>query len=134
MHFGKHSSVSNCIYHSAMFLVFKFLHFPCKLRLLLNLGEVTHNVFSIVTNLEWIPARSIHNGNKNPTDLATYFQNGNHFHLIWITIQINYKLYPSKMETVPILETCIQIKWKRFPFCKLFPNQMENFASILDTS
>ena len=50
------------------------------------------------------------------------------------SFQITWKLYPNKIETVSILETCIQIKWKRLPFWKLFPNQIETFASILDTS
>ena len=45
---------------------------------------MAHNVFPMVTNPEWIPARSIHNGNKYPIDLKTCFQNGNHFYLIWI--------------------------------------------------
>ena len=39
-----------------------------------------HTVFPMVTNPEWIPARSIHNGNKYPIDLETNFQNGNRFH------------------------------------------------------
>ena len=34
----ENNSVSNCIYYRAMFLVFYFLHFPCKL----DLGEVTN--------------------------------------------------------------------------------------------
>ena len=67
-----------------------------------------HNVFTMFTNPEWILARSIHNGNKHPTDLETYFQNGNRFYLIWISIlesfQINWKLYPNEMEIVSILE------------------------------
>ena len=82
----------------------------------------------MVTNPEWIPVGSIHNGNKYPTDLETYFQNGNRFHLIWIPIQGKFpnqletvskqngnrfhfgNMYPNQMETVSILETCIQIK------------------------
>ena len=36
--------------------------------------SLVHNVFLMVTNTEWIPERSIHNGNKYPTDLETYFQ------------------------------------------------------------
>ena len=57
------------------------------------------------------------------------------------SFQINWKLYPNKMETVSILETCIQTKWKPFPFWKhvsksngngfhfgnMYPNQMESF-------
>ena len=57
-----------------------------------------------------MPVRSIQNGNRFPTDLERYYQNGNSSHLIWIPIQGKWKLDPNKMETVSILETCIQIK------------------------
>ena len=36
------------------------------------------------------------------------------------------------METISILETWFQIKWKQFPCWKLFSNQIETFASTLD--
>ena len=54
-------------------------------RLFLNgYSTIVHNVFPMVTIPQWIPARIIHYENKYPTDLETYFQNGNRFHLIWI--------------------------------------------------
>ena len=56
-----------------------------------------HNVFLMVTDPEWIPARRIHNGNKYPIDLEIYFQNGNRFHMIWISIQ---RKFPNQLETV----------------------------------
>ena len=92
-----------------------------------------NNVF---TNPEWIPARSIHNSNKYPTeletisifwkpflfDLETYFQNGNHFHLILIPIE---RKFPNQLETVS--------KRNRigFHFGNLFPKPMET-VSILE--
>ena len=79
----------------------------------------------MVTNPEWIPARSIHNGNKYPTDLETYYQNGNAFQLIWILIQ---RKFPNQLETVS------KRNGNCFYFGNMFQNPMETVASILDTS
>ena len=74
-----------------------------------------HNVFTMFTNPEWILARSIHNGNKHPTDLETYFQNGNRFYLIWIPIQ---RKFPDQLETVS------KQNGNHFHFGNMYPNQM----------
>ena len=77
---------------------------------------IIHNVFLIVTNPEWIPASSIHNGNKYPIDLETYFRKGKQFPFDLDTNSkkgsINWKLYPNEMETISILKICFQTKWK----------------------
>ena len=109
---------------------------------------LVHNVFPLVTNPEWIPATSIHNGNKYPTDLEKYFQNGNRFRFIWIPI---VRKIPNQLETVSRQNgNCFHLIWiliqKKFPnqleivskrngnrfhFGNIFPNQMET-VSILE--
>ena len=81
-----------------------------------------HSVFPMVTNPEWIPTRSIHNGNKYPFDLETYFQNGNCFHLIWISLQ---RKFLNQLETVS------KQNGNRFYLGNMFPNQIET-VSILE--
>ena len=75
-----------------------------------KIEAIIHNVFPMVTNPEWIPARSIHNGNKYLIDLETYFQNGNGFYFIWIQFPIDLETYLNQMETVSILEIVFKLK------------------------
>ena len=69
----------------------------------------------------YAPEQNSHDGNKYPTDLETYFQNGNHFHLIWIPIQ---RKFPNQLETVS------KPNGNRSHFGNMFPDQMET-VSIL---
>ena len=75
-----------------------------------NHGRRNHDHFPC----SFMPARY-------PTDLETFFQNRNCFHLIWISIQ---RKFPSQLETVS------KRNGNHFHFGNRFPNQMEMIPSL----